>query len=730
MHWLQSLDVFLFHWVNPVLSNPLLDWFMPLCSGNRLFAPVLVLACGLLAWKGGARGRVCLFMLILAIAVGDSVICNSLKHLIHRPRPFLTLPDVHMPPSIGRTDSGSMPSSHAANWFAATMVLLIYYRRSWRFMLPGAVLVSFSRIYNGVHYPSDVLVGAILGAGYAVAVVWLVDALWQQAGQRWFPLWWRRFPSLIDIRDDGPNRAPAPASPNPAQVAQQWINLAYVVIGTQLVVQLCFLASGIIDVAEDEAYQWMWSKHPALSYYSKPPLIAYTHFIGTGLWGDNSFGIHFFPPIIAALIQFSLLRFLVREVSPRAGFWIVALCPAIPLMAIGNILMTVDPLSVLFWTLAMLAGWRAVRDTGTTRDWLWVGLWSGLGFLSKYTALFQWLSWGLFFLLHPPARRHLRRSGPYLALLVTLLCTTPVVLWNYQHHWITVKHVAEGGRLEEAWSVGSLWVNFTRYTLEFVGGETFVLNPFIVLPVLWAVAKLWRQRPRNPLLTFCFCMGAPVVGTYFLLSFHSRVLLNWIAPAVIPFLCVGVIYWDERWQTGDKRCRPWLAAALSIGAVVEVLLHAPRLTEKLAGRELPPQANALRRISGWKETAEAVDAVRQRMLGEGKPVLLIGAHYGITSEMALYLPEARARIRQDPLVYCITANQPDNQYYFWPGYREHHGANAVFAREMGLEMKHVDPLPEMLKAEFTSLKDLGFVDVLHHGRLIRRLQIIECRGMR
>ena len=90
-----------------------------------------------------------------------------------------------------------MPSSHAANWFAATMIFLIYYRRSWRFMLPLACLVSFSRLYNGVHYPSDVLAGAILGAGYAVAGLWAFNRLWSWIGRAWFPLWWARLPSLV-----------------------------------------------------------------------------------------------------------------------------------------------------------------------------------------------------------------------------------------------------------------------------------------------------------------------------------------------------------------------------------------------------------------------------------------------------------------------------------------------------------------------------------------------------
>src|SRR5678816_2974613 len=79
-----------------------------------------------------------------------------------------------------------------ANWFAGTMVALVYFRKSIRIMLPIACLVSFSRVYNGVHYPSDVLAGAIIGAGTAAAIVWGADWLWRTVGQRWFPIWWQR----------------------------------------------------------------------------------------------------------------------------------------------------------------------------------------------------------------------------------------------------------------------------------------------------------------------------------------------------------------------------------------------------------------------------------------------------------------------------------------------------------------------------------------------------------
>src|SRR5580704_15263668 len=198
MHWARALDVTLFHWVNPALSDSFLDVLMPFVSGNRYFVPVFIIVIALTLCKGGTRGRVCVFMLLLAVFLGDSIVCNTLKHVLHRPRPFLALANVHMPDGVGRTTSGSMPSSHSANWFAATMVLFIYYRRSLWFMLPLALLVSFSRIYNGVHYPGDVLAGAILGAGYAAAGVWTLDAIWRTLGKRWFPLWWECLPSLMN----------------------------------------------------------------------------------------------------------------------------------------------------------------------------------------------------------------------------------------------------------------------------------------------------------------------------------------------------------------------------------------------------------------------------------------------------------------------------------------------------------------------------------------------------
>jgi len=218
-----------------------------------------------------------------------------------------------------------------------------------------------------------------------------------------------------------------------APESKRWLLWGYLLLGGLLLWRLCYIASGLIELSQDEALYWLQSKHLALSYYSKPPMVAYTQFIGTTLWGDNDFGVRFFSPVISVLIGFICLRFCARELNARLGFALVLISSAIPLLMVGSTLMTIDPLSVLFWTAAMLTGWRAVQPGGATRHWLWVGFWMGLGFLSKYTGLFELLCWVTFFALWPPARVHLRRPGPYLALLVNCVVALPVLIWNAQH---------------------------------------------------------------------------------------------------------------------------------------------------------------------------------------------------------------------------------------------------------------------------------------------------------
>ena len=230
MHWLQTLDTHLFRFCNRSLVNPFFDWLMPILSGStgtKYILIALAVATGVaLLGFGNRRARLCVLLMVLVMATNDGLVCNTLKHAIARPRPFVTLPEARLFGNIGKGyiapeinadgvdmaaskgSHNSMPSSHVANWFAATMVLFLFYRKSFWVMLPLALAVSFSRLYNGVHYPSDVLAGAFVGAGYAAAVAFTLEAGWQSFGKKWFPRWHTRVPSLVpDLKfGNSPNR--------------------------------------------------------------------------------------------------------------------------------------------------------------------------------------------------------------------------------------------------------------------------------------------------------------------------------------------------------------------------------------------------------------------------------------------------------------------------------------------------------------------------------------------
>jgi undecaprenyl-diphosphatase len=110
------------------------------------------------------------------------LIALGLKAATGRPRPFETIPEAD--PLIGATVGQSMPSGHAATSFAGAVALTYFLPRSAPYLFLLAVAIACSRIYVGVHYPSDVVAGAALGAAVGLAGVGLLRLLRRTSGGR------------------------------------------------------------------------------------------------------------------------------------------------------------------------------------------------------------------------------------------------------------------------------------------------------------------------------------------------------------------------------------------------------------------------------------------------------------------------------------------------------------------------------------------------------------------
>jgi undecaprenyl-diphosphatase len=184
--FIKSLDIELFYLINKSGQNALFDFLMPILSNVKYFYIPLAAVWLYLITRKGFRARSLAVGIVLLITFSECVSSDILKPLFNRPRPPDALSHVRLhgykgdwvvtpeleEPIFGR--SQSLPSSHATNMFAAALLLTYYYRRWWPLFYMIAFLVAYSRVYLGVHYPTDALFGAVVGTLCGLLAVWLI----------------------------------------------------------------------------------------------------------------------------------------------------------------------------------------------------------------------------------------------------------------------------------------------------------------------------------------------------------------------------------------------------------------------------------------------------------------------------------------------------------------------------------------------------------------------------
>ncbi len=141
----------------------MLDWLAVLASERWFGIAIGVIVCAWLVWRFRTRSVRALAALALALLLSDGVGARVIRPLFGRVRPCYAFPLGTFRWLAPAADAGSLPSLHAANLFALALVGTLAHRRLALPLYAIAVAVGLSRIYVGVHWPSDVLAGAVWG---------------------------------------------------------------------------------------------------------------------------------------------------------------------------------------------------------------------------------------------------------------------------------------------------------------------------------------------------------------------------------------------------------------------------------------------------------------------------------------------------------------------------------------------------------------------------------------
>ena len=173
---LVALDKKIFIFVQEYLHNPLFDFWMPIITDFDyslwkipIWKVLVILFLLYLAVWGGKKGKIVAGLVLVVFILSDQLSVNVFKPLFSRARPYMVF--THLDPLVESAPKYSFPSTHASNISAVMVLLAYYYRKYLPLNLLIAFIISFSRVYVGVHYPFDIAAGAILGTVCACLVV-------------------------------------------------------------------------------------------------------------------------------------------------------------------------------------------------------------------------------------------------------------------------------------------------------------------------------------------------------------------------------------------------------------------------------------------------------------------------------------------------------------------------------------------------------------------------------
>ncbi len=289
------------------------------------------------------------------------------------------------------------------------------------------------------------------------------------------------------------------------------------------------LLAAWLELGNDEVYYYQYALYPSLSYFDHPPMVGWLIRVFTinlllkGEWAVR------LVALFCGTLNTWLIYLLGKKVhNAWAGFLAALLYTAsfYAFIISGTFILPDAPQSS-FWLLGMLAFLHSLGASEINKDarrWiLMAGLFTGLGMLSKYTAVFLWLGAATYVLLYN--RKWLLKKELYFSLMISFVVFLPVLIWNYRNGWVSFGF--HGERVDVTHSGLHL-----DYFFREVGGQVFYNNPVNVVVGAMAMFTLvkgqWFMPRAKGRIVLLFSL--PLIFIFPLISLGRETLPHWSGP--------------------------------------------------------------------------------------------------------------------------------------------------------------------------------------------------------
>lgn len=273
-----------------------------------------------------------------------------------------------------------------------------------------------------------------------------------------------------------------------------------------------------MPLVADEAYYYVWSLRPQLSYFDHPAMVSWLIYLSRHI-------IHF-SPYLAVRFSFILLStftliiwFCIFKLQKKDNvlFYLSLICLN-PFLGPGSILATPDVPLVFFWSLSFLAYLNLFNDTLARNKFWWyiaLGCSLGLGFCSKYHIVLFVIS-GLIDIIVNKKFKQLQLTGVAFTLISGFLTSLPVLIWNYQNQWSSFSYQLSHGFGKTYYDVS--------WTIAFICGQILLINPYIF-------AYHFKNRLKSTNVVFSLTQFLFFLSS----SFKAIVEANWPITSHLHF---------------------------------------------------------------------------------------------------------------------------------------------------------------------------------------------------